>query len=188
VGGHVYSFADWKDGFLRGNRKKICGAKAFAKGDSRLDFVVRKPDPRVHFALDWGTVASCPISFYSVENLNEELDIAARAYCEQHVEIDLSKVELKLSKVFQWYKTDFVESSKQLPTYLMPYLLRLQKQDMEKLVYHKSQIKITYKDYDWNSLAKHIRHFTPSSLKTVNNKFRNSFKHSLVQVAPAFVR
>lgn len=52
VGDFVFSFQDWENGILRGNRKAPYAFKLqFGKGDPRLDLIVKEPDCRLHFGL-----------------------------------------------------------------------------------------------------------------------------------------
>jgi glutaredoxin len=179
VGGHVYSFTEWRDGFLRGNRKMQCGSIPFAADDPRARTVVRRPDNRMHFALEWGMPSHSPVCYYSDEYLHEELEMATSAFCERHVSIDSKKGEVKVSKVFQWYKCDFVEDHDDLSEFLLPHLRSIQQQALEKLV-HKN-VKFSYADYEWNPQASQIYHFHPSVLRTVKAKVREGIKQGLLR-------
>jgi hypothetical protein len=180
VGGHIYSLAEWRDGFLRGNRKTMNGATPFAIDDPRAQHVVRQPDNRMHFALKWGMPTNSPVRFYQPEYLHEELDLATSAFCERFVSIDSRKGEVKVSKVFQWYKCDFVEGQEDLSVFLMPHLRSIQQQELEKLVHKtKGDVKYTYPEYEWNTQASRIRKFDPSMLRTVKVKVRKGIKHGL---------
>jgi glutaredoxin len=191
IGGHVYSFTEWRNGFLRNNRKQSCGAVVFSPDDPRSRISVRRLDPRMHFALEWGMPSCSPIPLYRAESLNEELTIAAMAFCERHVCINEKKGTIQVSKVFQWYKCDFVSSSnnnnshEDLSTFLMPYLRRIQQQELTQVVRnHKSHVKYVYMDYSWNAQASRIQSFTPSHLSSVKVKVRDGIKHGLKKTFP----
>ena len=54
---------------------------------------------------------SCPaINVYSAKNLNSALEAATRAFCQQEVTVHIKLREIALSKIFQWYRSDFGEN------------------------------------------------------------------------------
>lgn len=154
VGGYVFSFQDWENGILRGNRKApyVVGLQ-FSKKDPRLDLTVRNPDGRLHFGLNCGARSCPPVNNYTVENLDEELQIVATAFCEddQHVLLSRSKMEIKVSKIFQWYLIDFVEKKKDLPKVLIKYLRGIKRQKLEKMMATNEPLKVVFSDYDWST-------------------------------------
>jgi hypothetical protein len=71
---------------------------------------MRRCDPRIHFALNCGA-RSCPqIAIYSSTNLEKALNMATTSYCNAEVDILLENAEVRLSKLFLWYKNDFGRS------------------------------------------------------------------------------
>ena len=55
IAGHVFSLDDIEHGVLRANTPHPSSSKKpFEKGDPRLEFVMSKVDPRIHFALVCG--------------------------------------------------------------------------------------------------------------------------------------
>jgi glutaredoxin len=179
IGGFSYSFTEWRNGILRANAKKCCGSPTLSVSDQRARFALTKVDPRMHFALEWGIVSSHPVRFYRPETLEQDLDIAACAYCEQHVHIDVDKHQVKLPKILALYKVDFVTSSQELPGFIMPYLQRIQRQQMEKLLYKRASIKFVYADYEWNVRASEILQFDPSLLRRAKVKVKHGIQHGL---------
>lgn len=58
---------------------------------------------------------SCPpISVYSQANVNRGLELAANNFCNNESEIVFQEAEnkfkIRLSKIFMWYKADFIEN------------------------------------------------------------------------------
>ena len=109
VGGMRFSADDIEHGVLRGNRRHpYLPFPQFAKDDPRLMMSIEDPDPRIHFALVCGARSCPPISSYSGEDLDEQLDKAAATFINgigaRH---DVSKHTLYLSRIFKWYAGDF---------------------------------------------------------------------------------
>lgn len=109
VGGMRFSADDIEHGVLRGNRRHpYLPFPQFAKDDPRLMMSIEDPDPRIHFALVCGARSCPPISSYSGEDLDEQLDKAAATFINgigaRH---DVSEHTLYLSRIFKWYAGDF---------------------------------------------------------------------------------
>lgn len=64
-------------------------------------------DPRVHFALNCGA-ASCPaIRPYTLEHVDDHLDVATRDYLDATVEFDPERTRVRVPRVFLWFRGDF---------------------------------------------------------------------------------
>lgn len=132
--------------------KDIDGAftKAFIKiGDKELSLggiengVLRKMDePRIHFAINCASF-SCPKLMdyaYTAGKINEQLDEATNEFINSDKN-DITANNPKLSKIFDFYTSDFkVDGKKDLIGYINKY--------------SKTQINpnttYTFKEYDWN--------------------------------------
>lgn len=54
---------------------------------------------------------SCPpISFYTLENLERGLDLAAQNYITNETSVDVAKKTVEISKLLLWYREDFVNN------------------------------------------------------------------------------
>lgn len=173
IGGHLYSFKEWEHGILRGNAKAPYGSYVpFAQKDPRYQFVVKQPDPRIHFALNCGTSSCPPVYRYSAENLNDELAVAATSFCEddRNVNIDHTKCEILVSKIFYWYRGDFADKSSNLPKLLSSYMQGTKKQTLDLMldnVVKKSNVKVVFLPQDWSpSTCAGAIAFDPEMLKT----------------------
>ena len=51
-----------------------------------------------------------PISVYTEANVRRGLNLAAINFCNNECEIDLEKKKVCMSKIFLWYKKDFIEA------------------------------------------------------------------------------
>ena len=72
--------------------------------DPRRRLALKRFDERVHFALNCGAKSCPPVKKYTAEAINEELRLAAMAFCEQedNVSVDEENSVLKLSKILDW--------------------------------------------------------------------------------------
>lgn len=64
-------------------------------------------DARIHFALSQLTQSSPFVRFYSVAELEEELQLAGELYLQEQVEVILPRQQLILPRVFSMYPADF---------------------------------------------------------------------------------
>ena len=86
------------------------GKPIHSGGGSKDSLVCSKAvDNRIHFALNCGARSCPPVRFYSAETLDEDLDLAARAFCEDDSNFLLEDdgTKLCLSRIFYWYWKDF---------------------------------------------------------------------------------
>ncbi len=114
-------------------------------------------DPRIHFAINCAS-ASCPplrSRAYRPETLDAQLDAATRAFIndKRHVRLDPAGNRIELSKIFEWYSSDFTATAgsnsggkKTVVGYLKGYLNDERRKVLEEI----SPAKIIYQDYDWS--------------------------------------
>lgn len=105
----VFSLDDIEHGILRANRVHPANGKhQFDKNDPRKKLSVKHVDCRIHFALNCGALSCPPISFYTLENLDRGLALAAQNYLTNETKIDMATKTVELSKLLLWYREDFV--------------------------------------------------------------------------------
>jgi hypothetical protein len=161
IGGLRFSLEEIEHGVLRANAgHPYMPWKQFRVSDPRLKYMLSETDPRIHFALNCASESCPPISVYSAENINSQLDLAASNFVSQNVRIGRDRKNIIISKIFQWYKNDFggnVGVLKFLENYL-PYGER------RKLIMNNgNQTKIKYQNYDW-----HLNQFVRSKENAEN--------------------
>ncbi len=119
-------------------------------------------DPRIHFAIVCASVG-CPIlqsEAYVGENLDRQLDEAARTFVNDpaKVRLDQKDSRLYLSSIFAWYKDDFVPSKHAnggLGAYesntrgALELVVRLLPEDQAAFI-RSHHPKIEYLSYDWS--------------------------------------
>lgn len=185
VGGYLYSFYEWEHGILRGNVKgsscdgMLSSSVPFSRKDPRVAYCVVNPDPRIHFAINHGT-NSCPsIRLYSSTNLDEELTIATKSFCEKesNLRFDEAKLELHLSKIFTWYRADFVNEAKLLPRWIFNFTNGSIQQRLESAFENKNGgkgIKVLDIAFDWSMKSSWVYGVLPFDLENFKmNKGRS---------------
>lgn len=68
---------------------------------------VQKIDYRIHFALNCGAKSCPPIAFYSLEKIEEQLNVAMYSFIEGETTIDEGNKTIATSRLFHWYRGDF---------------------------------------------------------------------------------
>lgn len=144
VGGKRVSLDDIEHGILRGNRgHPFLPGRHFPSDDPRQEWLLPL-DPRIHFALNCGARSCPPIRVYTASELDAQLELAARSFIDHAVVIQAG--EVRLSKLFRWYRTDFGgrEGLRQL---LVDYL---EDDRGSQLVNGQaSSLRWRYTPYDW---------------------------------------
>ena len=108
VGGFRFSADDIEHGILRANAgHPIIPGPQFGKHDPRRRFALEQIDFRIHFALVCGAKSCPPVNFYDADRLDSQLDLAARNFLNQDIEIDPDRRIIRLSRLLQWYSGDF---------------------------------------------------------------------------------
>lgn len=109
VAGTDLSLDAIEHGIVRGSRTKygLGYLPRLLAGRFERRYRLADPDPRVHFALNCGA-ASCPaIRAYEADRIDEQLDLATRAYLDATVDHDPEAGVVTVPKLFRWYRGDF---------------------------------------------------------------------------------
>ena len=109
VGGADLSLNDIEDGILRASRSKYTMGYTPSLFQTAFErrYAIAPLDPRIHFALNCGA-ASCPaIRAYEPDAVDEQLDLATRAYLDRTVKYDPENDTVRLPRLFLWYRGDF---------------------------------------------------------------------------------
>jgi hypothetical protein len=150
IGGYHFSLNAMEHGILRNNRRPPYRLlKPFGKRDSRLEFAVIPLDPRIHFALVCGARSCPPVSFYEADQIDFQLDLAARSFINSaQVKMMPQEETIFISKIFKWYRADFGESRRAAIDTILKFLDEGDgKTFLEK---KRDSIWIRYQTYDWN--------------------------------------
>jgi hypothetical protein len=149
IGGYLFSLNDIEHGILRGNRRiPYRFWKAFARNDPRCDFVVSPIDVRMHFTLVCGSQSCPPIGFYTADEIETQLDLAAQSFINsKEVEIIPEERVVRISQIFKWYRADF-GSRDDLIRFFVGYLDDGERKDFLKN--NKGRVQIRFNHYDWS--------------------------------------
>lgn len=152
IGDCLFSLNDIEHGILRCNRTPP-GAffPMFSAKDVRRQLSFKKLDSRIHFALNCGAKSCPPIRVYSSSNVERVLQMAAEGFCQFNVVVDMQSNTVCLSKIFQWYKGDFITSgaSDKAHRELLDYICRYLPQD-HLLHACKAVVKVIFAPYNWS--------------------------------------
>lgn len=157
IDGYRFSLDDIEHGILRMNKGNpaIPGAQ-FVEKDPRLMFQAAQMDARIHFTLVCGALSCPPIGFYRHDTIDGQLDVAARAFVDSEVQVDLEAKTVRLSQIFQWYAPDFGGSLLNqvgqgdfgpVLRFIVPYV-----QDetaRQALMDQTETFKVSFRAYDW---------------------------------------
>jgi hypothetical protein len=108
VGGERFSLSDIEHGVLRANSGfPYFPGSHFPAKDPRETAIIDPLDVRIHFALNCASNSCPPIGVYSPDQIDSQLDLAARSFINSDTKLDLSKKWLSISRIFRWYWVDF---------------------------------------------------------------------------------
>jgi len=155
VGGLTFCLDDMEHGVLRGNAPTVGGQTLFAADDARLPYALPRPvDPRIHFALNCGARSCPPIKVYTATRLDQELDLATRAFLEDDLVPDVPAGVLTCTKLLDWYGGDFGADERARVARLcelLPTAAGTLKAALEELAVAPQGVTLVYKPYDWGS-------------------------------------
>jgi hypothetical protein len=115
VGAHDYPLNLIENGLLRANRRApFRPRRPLRRRDPRLCAAVSAVDPRIHFALNCGARSCPPIRVYDPESLDDQLELATRAYLEGETHLDPNRGRIRLPRLMRIYAADFGGRDEQL--------------------------------------------------------------------------
>lgn len=99
-------------------------------------------DERIHFAINCASI-SCPninrVPFYA-DTIENQLEVAAKSFINNSLKNDISRKEVKLSKIFDWFAADFLKNNATVIDYINKY-------SDTKI---KDTAEIQYLNYNWS--------------------------------------
>ena len=140
IAGKQFSLDDIEHGILRRSKIKwsLGHLNKLFPGKTEKALRVDKLDYRLHFALNCGAKSCPPIAFYKPENINQQLDLATKAYLQGEAEYDEATNTVKLPTLMSWFRRDFGGKKK-----MIALLQQL------SIVPADTKPKIKFKTYDW---------------------------------------
>ena len=165
IGGHNYTLSDIEQGILRKNSSIAVdltstvldftfGTKGkgerFNSNDARRKYVLQYLDARIHFALNPGTMSSPPYRYYNAEEIDTQLEVAAREYCQINSYLREEKEKtFEINDLFKFYKTDFAPNDYGLINYVISYLNDEDKERLSK-DFDENDFGLKFTSYNWD--------------------------------------
>lgn len=139
IAGEPLSPNDIEHGILRGGQwlYGLGYISSWFRSDFKKQFVCNTLDQRLHFALNCGAKSCPPILFYTLDNLDEELEMATLNFLKQTVKLNGRLIIV--SKILSWYRGDF-GGKKGIQNFLKNY---------EIVPESESDYAIKFADYNW---------------------------------------
>lgn len=147
IGGVLLSFDFIEHGILRGSKNKLSMGylnKIFV-GSLEKKLRVKKPDYRIHFALNCGASACPAVAYYSVDKLDIQLAVAEGFFVSENSIIYQDKKTIETSKIFSWFRADF-GGKKGIKKLIGKY----NKQD-------NSSYKLIFRPYNWELMLENYK-------------------------------
>ncbi|KAI0513690.1 hypothetical protein KFK09_009720 [Dendrobium nobile] len=151
VGGYPYSLSAIKDGILRSNRRSPYSfVKPLSSSDRRLELVLPKVNPLIHFGLCNGARSSPRVRFFSAQGVEVELRHSAREFFSNGgLEVDLEKRVVHLTRIIKWYSADFGQD-KDILQWVLGYLDANKTGLLTHLLNDGGPVNIVYHNFDWS--------------------------------------
>ena len=149
IGKHLFSADDIEHGILRGNaRPWFHLARQFGPRDPRKAWIVKPPDPLIHFALVCGSRSCAPIDYYDPATIYDQLEAAARSFVNSSEVVVLPEEgKILLSEIFRWYESDF-GGKRGVLDFLCDYLA--DDRALRAIRDKAEAFRFEYIYYDWN--------------------------------------
>jgi hypothetical protein len=147
IGGNLLSFDFIEHGILRRSKNKLSMGylnKIFV-GSLEKKLRVKKPDYRIHFALNCGASACPAVAYYSVDKLDSQLAVAEGFFISENSIINQDKKTIETSKIFSWFRADF-GGKKGIKKLIGKY----KKQDF-------SDYNLIFRPYDWELMLENYK-------------------------------
>ncbi len=136
--------------FFDKKKHTVAGQKFSLNQIEKEQLLAVFPDGRLHFVLVCAAQDCPPIidKAYRAESLEEDLEAAAKRVINdpKFVKIDAEKKQLRLSKIFKWYESDFKEKHLSVFDFIKHYRI----DDLD------DQYPIRFLEYDWTLNDKKI--------------------------------
>lgn len=144
----IFGIPNWL-GFLRFFQRQIyqVGGRYYSLSEIENKILREKlQEPRIHFAIVCASIG-CPLlraNAYDYKQIEQQLDDDAHRFINNpdKVRYDSKDDTLYCSKIFKWYRQDFLQLSPSLPEYIRSYL------NCDTTITSSTAIKYLY--YDWN--------------------------------------
>lgn len=147
-GGSPSSFFG-RNSFFKGDQYQLAGM-SINLNDLERKVIIPIGEPRIHFAINCAS-ASCPKlrqQVFSAEELETQLEHAAKEFINDTTrnKFDPAAKTASISKIFDWFKEDFVQHSGSVQKYLSTFVA----DEGIATQLRNEEYKIRYLKYDWS--------------------------------------
>ena len=111
--------------------------------DPRLALAPAEVDPRIHFALNCGARSCPPIRAYDGDRVDEQLELATRAYLEAETTVDPQRGRVELPGLMRLYSADFGDEDERL-TFAASRL-----PELAAALDARGELRVGYARFDW---------------------------------------
>jgi hypothetical protein len=130
------------------SREHIVANQKLSQDDIEHEILRKKfKDPRIHFAIICASMGCPPLPriAYTEENVQARLEEETRKYLNspRGTQIDRAENTLFVSKLFDWFATDFIQKSGSTLAFMRPYL------NEETRAFLSRDPTISYLEYNW---------------------------------------
>jgi thiol-disulfide isomerase/thioredoxin len=141
IAGKSFSLDNIEHGILRKSKIKwsLGYLSKLFPNKTEKQLRVNKLDYRIHFALNCGAKSCPPIAFYNSAEINNQLEVATKAYLSGEAEYNKADNVLKLPAILGWFRRDFGGKKK-----MISLIRKL------SIIPNDVQPKIRFKKYDWS--------------------------------------
>jgi hypothetical protein len=137
----IWGYNIWKNLLLH------VGDQKFSLEDIEHKVLRKMDEPRIHFAIVCASIG-CPRLLnraYVADSVEEQLVTNTRDFFSRSQNLEVSGNTLRLSKIMDWYGTDFASTPQQQVQSLVKYFPESAKQ-----VVAGGNFRVAYQSYDWN--------------------------------------
>lgn len=140
IAGEKFSLDDIEHGILRRSKTKWSLGYFNKLFPNKMEKTLRvdKLDYRLHFALNCGAKSCPPIAFYKSETIDQQLNLATKAYLTSEVEYVAASNIVRLPALMSWFRRDFGGKKKMIELLKQLSIIPVDKNP-----------KIKFKTYDW---------------------------------------
>jgi hypothetical protein len=144
----IFGLPNWI-GFLHFFQHAVhrLGSQSFSLAQIENDLLRQHTkDPRIHFAIVCASLG-CPLlrrEAYTPERVEQQLqdDLVRFVTNPEKVRLDKEAGILHCSRIFQWYRADFLQTSPSIPAYILPHL--------QGAADPEPQLRLAFLPYDWS--------------------------------------
>lgn len=133
-----------KPGFFDKTTHVVAGEKLTLNSLEKNKLLLPYSDARLHFVLACAAVSCPPLAnfAYTPEEINSQLDSRTKLALNNpaFIRVNTRNQQVLISKIFDWYKTDFTQ-------YNLTILAFLNKYRTDKI---PGNYRLNYYEYDWN--------------------------------------